>query len=228
MNENVEFKNVHIRNDLNKRRKHVQKKLTGMDNLNGVYKEFRDLDRRWSKARGSHRRYIQRAANRKQLDREIQQAKRKQWRQTQQKILDLESENHKEFWKYIGKVGIGSERETRIPWEIISLDGSTNRDHGELLDRWCSDYSNLLNSAAQPSAGDGDSNVSDHEQGQQHGLIDTGITLPITHREVQLALNRAKNRFDGIPVEVLRYDTAVNFMLKRFQKCFVSGITPEL
>ncbi len=98
MNEKVEFKNVHIRNDLNKRRKHVKKPYWN-DNLNGVYKEFRDLDRRWSKARVSHRRYIQRAraANRKQLDKEIWQAKRRQWRQTQQNILDLESENQKEF-----------------------------------------------------------------------------------------------------------------------------------
>ncbi len=203
MNEKVEFKNVHMRNDLNKRRKHVKKPYWN-DNLNGVHKEFWDLDRRWIKARGSYRRYIQRAraAKRKQLDREIQQAKWKQWRQTQQKILDLESENQKEFWKCIGKVGICIERQNCIPWEIISPDGSTSKDHGEVLERWHSDYSNLLNSTTQHSARDGESNVAYHEQGQQHGLIDTGITLPITHREVQLALNRDKNGksygFDGI------------------------------
>ncbi len=119
-----------------------------------------------------------------------------------------------------------------MPWEIVSTDGNASRDHGEVLDRWCSDYSNLLNTTALPSAGDGDSNVADHEQSQQHGLIDIGITLPITHREVQLALNRAKNGkaygFDGIPVEVLQNDTAVNFMLQLFQQCFDAGITPEL
>ncbi len=91
----------------------------------------------------------------------------------------------------------------------------------------------MLNSTAQPSAGDGDSNVADHEQGQQHGFVyRQWYYLPITHREVQLALNRAKNvkayGFDGIPVEVLRYDTAVNFMLQLFQKYFDVGITPEL
>ncbi len=43
MNEKVEFQNVHIRNDLNKRRKHVKKPYWN-DNLKGVYKEFRDLD----------------------------------------------------------------------------------------------------------------------------------------------------------------------------------------
>ncbi len=100
-----------------------------------------------------------------------------------------------------------------------------------MLNRWRSNYSNLLNSAAQLNAGHSDSNVADHEQCQQHGLIDTGITLPITHREVQLALNRDKNGeaygCDGIPVEVLRNDTAVNFLLKHFQKCFDAGITPE-
>ncbi len=116
-----------------------------------------------------------------------------------------------------------------IPWEIINTDGSTSRDHGEVLDRWRSDYSNLLNSTALPSAGDGDSTVADHEQGQQLGLIDSGITLPITYRKEQLALNRHKNGkaygFDGISEEVLRNDTAVNFMLKRFQKCVDAGIT---
>ncbi len=116
--------------------------------------------------------------------------------------------------------------------EIISPDGSTRKDHGEVLDRWCSDYSNLLNNEAQPSAGDIDSNVVDHEQGQQNGFIDTGITLPITYREVQLTLNKHKNGnaygFDCIPVEVLGNDTAVNFLLKLFQKCFDAGITPEL
>ncbi len=80
MNEKVEFKNLHIRHDLNKRRKHVKKPYLN-DNLTGVYKELRELDRRWSKAGGSHRLYIQRArtAKHKSLDREIQQAKHKQW-----------------------------------------------------------------------------------------------------------------------------------------------------
>ena len=137
MNENVLYKDVVNRNDCGKRRRHVKKPYWNV-HLDSLYKQFRKLDKRWASAKGVSKRRLQveRSAKRKELDREIQKAKRKHWQYMQQTILELEAENQREFWKYIGKVGIANERKSAIPWEIVNSDGSTSRDCDEVLESW--------------------------------------------------------------------------------------------
>ena len=53
----------------------------------------------------------------------------------------------------------------------------------------------------------------------------------ITIDEVQGALNRSKNDKslgdDGIPVEVLRNDLSVTYLVKLFNVCFHTGTVPD-
>ena len=47
---------------------------------------------------------------RKVFNREVQKAKRKIWKQKQIEIEQLETSDQKSFWKEIGKIGVGQER----------------------------------------------------------------------------------------------------------------------
>jgi hypothetical protein len=195
-----------------------------------LYKKFRDLDKRWSKASGAAKQVLkhERAVARKLLDRKIQQAKRAHWKKTQDEILELHSSNKREFWKFIGRTGIHTERNSKNTWELLNNDGACVRDPYVILEKWKSDFSKLLN----------EQNVNDNCN--EHNIsvsavnetIDTGIDAPICGEEIRYALLKAKNGkaygFDGIPVEVLRNRTAFHFLLKMFRKCYENGVTPEL
>lgn len=223
----VSNKEIHIKHDMRRQHRHT-KKAYWNNHLSEIYKQFRALDKEWAKAKGAHKQRLRvsRNAKRKQLDRDIQKAKRVHWRQMQQNILDLEKENQKEFWKYVGNIGIGAERKSQIPWEVVNPDGSTSHDKDEVLNRWKNDYSDLFNkpNSSQPA--------DDLSGSTQQEIIDTGITLPISRREVELVINRAKNGkacgHDSIYIEALRNDTAVDFLHKLFKKCFDAGITPDM
>ena len=54
---------------------------------------------------------------RKQLGREVQKFRRKQV-----DIEALNADNPREFWKEIGKIGIGAERQYQLPFEVINMD----------------------------------------------------------------------------------------------------------
>ncbi len=81
----------------------------------------------------------------KTLDKVVQKAKRSHWQKTQEEILALQQENSKEFWKYVGNIGIGSERHSKVPWQVIMTDGSIIKDKRVVLDQWGTKYSELLN-----------------------------------------------------------------------------------
>ena len=58
-------------------------------------------------------------SERKEFDREYQKAKREHQRKMQYQIKSLDSTNHQEFRKQIGKIGVGKERQNQIPMEIF-------------------------------------------------------------------------------------------------------------
>ena len=50
--------------------------------------------------------------------------------------------NPKEFWRKIGKIGVGSDRRNTIPMEVTINDGSICNDKNVVLDKWKKDFSN--------------------------------------------------------------------------------------
>jgi hypothetical protein len=218
----------------NKRRRHMKKPFWTPE-LDDLYNVFREADRTWARYRGSVARKRQLKADRnlkqKILDREVQRAKRNDWRTSQETILNLEAENKKEFWKYVGNIGMGQERKQDIPWEVVDAEGDTCSDRKEVLNRWKADFSGLLN-AENTNVTEGATQSSETERGTNQTVVDAGITLPIRLKEVELALRKAQNGkaqgFDCIPTEVLRNQTTVNFLHRLFAVCFEKGITPEI
>ena len=73
---------------------------------------------------------------------------RKYKRQFQNKqVIDLQHKldkpNSRDFWRDIGKIGIGNDRKPVIPLEVIDDSGTVIRDTQLVLDKWRTDYGSL-------------------------------------------------------------------------------------
>ena len=54
----------------------------------------------------------------------VQKAKRHHWRHLENNLIESCENDDTEFWKKIGRLGIGFERGKIIPFEIVRDDGS--------------------------------------------------------------------------------------------------------
>ncbi|CAG2255684.1 unnamed protein product [Mytilus edulis] len=159
---------------------------------------------------------------RKLFDRETQRSKRRYWRDQLNEIDNLESTNQTEFWKKIGRVGVGEERRKAIPMSVQLPDGSISHDRDAVLNEWKRSFCSLLN-----PEGSIDNLPTDTS-------TDNGATMnyDITHEEVKravisLKVNKAVG-VDEIPAEVLKNPRLLNFLLSLFNKCFFSGTIPTI
>ncbi len=228
MNRKLSKKVIVINNGSSNRRRKVMKPWWS-DHLSVLWNKLCNAERIWRKSVGQvkKRRKAEMSQMQREFDRNVQKAKRAFWRQQQESLLSLQREHSKDFWKRIGKLGVASEREKNIPWEIVNDDGTVSHDQGEVLQKWASDFSQLLN-PANDANGDMDVN---HSAARQN-VIEAGINDPITRQELLRMLVKAKNGkssgYDEIPTEVLRNDAAKEYMLKLFNMCFHNGIVPSM
>ncbi len=72
---------------------------------------------------------------RRVFDRKVKGAKRGWWLQQQDELLDMQSNNPQGFWKQIGSIGVDSDVNKRIPWEVVNTGGSISRDPNDVLNR---------------------------------------------------------------------------------------------
>ncbi len=93
------------------------------------------LGNEWPCAHGGSKRKLKTTSSMrmKSLDRAVQRVKR---HTMQNDILTLHSNNSKEFWKFIRRIDVGSERESCLPWEVCLPDGTVYRDHKMVLNHW--------------------------------------------------------------------------------------------
>ena len=153
--------------------------------------------------------------------------------------MNLQSNHPKDYWKYIGSLGVKQERSVHIPWEVSLEDGTVTNDRDLVLGKWRSDFESLHNpeidvepqdtpppdgiSGQQPPTG------GNTDQPAEHMEI---LESDITRLEVLKALFKAKSGkaigYDGIPTEVLRNDTAISYLHTLFNKCFQSGLAPAI
>ncbi len=75
----------------------------------------------------------------------MQAAKRQHWCQMKENLLQLQTDNPNEYWKFIGNLGIAKERSNHIPWEVITPEGVVITDPDLVLQWWKSDFQGLLN-----------------------------------------------------------------------------------
>ena len=75
-------------------------------------------------------------STRKTFNRECQKAKRAYQRKFQDEMDNLESGNNPEFWKKIGKIGVGKERNNQIPMEVVMPCGTVSSEINTVLEVW--------------------------------------------------------------------------------------------
>ena len=74
--------------------------------------------------------------SRKTFDRMVQKRKRQYLRETQIHFLDsCNNPNPNEFWKTIGKIGMGAERTKQIPMEILQSDGTPSSSLDNIIEK---------------------------------------------------------------------------------------------
>jgi len=161
---------------------------------------------------------------RKTFDKLNRKYKRKYQVQQQQKLEDkLNSANRRDFWKSIGKIGIGIDRKRTIPLEVVDNDGNVTMDKKAVLDKWKGDFESLFKQ--------NDIRNDNLDETTFDTLIDVSVlNEPITRDEVLQAILHAKLRkasgIDDIPAEVLKNDTAVDLLFQIISASFDLGKVP--
>ena len=175
-------------------------------------------------------------AERRSFDKLNRRFKRKQQRSKQENLQNLlENDTSRDFWKEIGKLSLANDRKMRIPMEVVDGDGRSIYNTDEILSRWKTDYSELLNPENdQNFDNEHYENIQQQLQGNDvlnnSNLNVESLNSDITYQEVYESVYRAKLRkaagFDSIPSEVLRFDICIELLHKIISYCFKSGEIP--
>ncbi|CAG2186862.1 unnamed protein product [Mytilus edulis] len=145
----------------NKRRR--MKKSWWNDNLTLLWNDVCKAERAWHKCHSGCKKDLRHifVEKRKLFDKSSQKAKRQFWYNSQEQLLDDQKRDPREFWKKIGKVGVGNERQKSIPMEVTLDDGTTSTDTNTVLNKWKNCFDKLLNCNNQTIETNGNINISD-------------------------------------------------------------------
>ena len=128
-----------------------------------------------------------------------------------------------EFWKTIGKVGIGCKK--NIPMEIITENGSVSNNVEDVLSKWESCFSKLYTSNVTTNTNNHGLSRDNIKNSNDH-IFDE----PISVFEVQQAVKEAKlnkaSGIDDIPAEVLKNNTAISSLHILYNVVFTEGTIP--
>jgi hypothetical protein len=133
----------------------------------GAKKRFRNstkpywndnLQRLWDEVRSAENQYLQcsqtKVAERRKLretfvatqhtfDSVFRRVKHKFEKEKRDDIERLNTENPREFWNHLNN--LGPKRACDIPFEVYTSDGRVSTDSAEVLDKWKTDFKELLN-----------------------------------------------------------------------------------
>lgn len=196
-------------------------------------------ERLWLRCRGSQteKRRLRDAFNRKRklFDKLNRCAKRKYQLSEQERLKDLYSDHDtRNFWKYIGKIGLHNERKSSIPMEVVDRSGNVSTDTSDILSRWKSDYENLFCDNTNNFDENHLSYIQTALQNNSVARVDADLTIlnsAISKSEVEKSIFRAKLRkasgLDNIPAEVLRNPVCVDLLHEIISYCFNTGTVPR-
>ncbi len=212
----------------NKKRKVKQPWWT--PRLTELWNEFCVADTRWRKSKGVEKMTLKAdmKCKQKSLDKAIQFAKRRYWREKQNDMLTDFAGDRKRFWRKVGRLGRGAINvKPVIPMEVMDDQGLIHRDHETVLGKWENDFSGLLNADVNTRP-----TTAPMFRPRQVGPLPDNqrLNVPIEFAEVMRVVRKAKlgkaQGFDGIPTECIKGLSAVSFMFLLFRKCFDTGMIP--
>ena len=198
------------------------------DLLTSMWNEVCREEKNMIKSNGVARKHSMQAFKhkRKIFDKEVQRSKRKYVKEKQIEIEQLARSDQQEFWKKIGKGGIGQERQKLIPLEVILEDGSISKSPDVVMNKWKTSFSDLLNPIIHTGATE-EGTLRDNSV--LH--LDHDMNSVITRNEVIKAVNSMKSNkasdIDNIPAEFWKNSALSDIITVLFNKCFCYGIVPD-
>ncbi|MEW8547636.1 MAG: reverse transcriptase family protein, partial [Candidatus Thiodiazotropha sp.] len=115
--------------------------------------------------------------------------------------------------------------------EVVTDDGSVSREIHTVLNKWKADFDTLLN----PQSNNGGSSTSDWPEADDvisrtvnEEILNGSLSIDEVRKAVsQLKANKACG-YDEIPAEVLKNDKMIYALFVLFDKCFTTGVTPDV
>ncbi len=139
----VENKIITIKLGLSYKREKI-KKARWTDHLSQLWNNLCEVECKWQHSYAARKTILkaEMRATQRVFDKEVQGVKRIYWRNNQEGLMRLNSTDHMEFWKKIGKIGVAAERTSNIPMEVI-IDGVVEMDRETAVKKWQDDVSAL-------------------------------------------------------------------------------------
>ncbi|CAG2208741.1 unnamed protein product [Mytilus edulis] len=218
-------KNIVLSNGFNINKRRRCKKEWWNEELTLLWNEVCKAEKVWIKCKIKRNKRELRhifVNKRRIFDKAVQSSKRKYWYSLQEDLIKS-CDNPKEFWRKIGKIGVGSERRSFIPMEVKLSDESVSCDKNVVLDKWKCEFSNMLNR----------NNLNNVEYiHSNENVYDDYLDSFISYEEVYNVLLSSKNGkspgCDEITVELFKNQTALLALTRIFNICFDSGKIPAL
>ena len=222
----------------NKRRKGKPWWNTKLENL---WSEVTAAERLFIRARGKEKHVLHKNYKdiRSHFDRRYNQLKRQFNRQERDNIASMNTEDPKEFWDKIKRMG--PQKDATIPMEVPVTEHEVVTDPQAVLRRWQTDFEALYNRFID------NSNNEEFLQEVQtfreqfenahpctEPILDNNLSFnaPISLNEVRNAIFRAKNNkavgIDELPNEAFKNPNSVLLWQSFFNACFNAGVTPDI
>ena len=122
------------------------------------------------------------------------------------------------LWKEIGKIGIGTERQKHVPFEVINAEKEVFHEPDKLLDEWKEPFSNLLNPERDRSLNESNFLTDEIDERTPSYLNEEEVLKGL----INLKCNKAAG-FDNIPAEVVKCQRLQSILCVLFNRCFMNG-----
>ena len=207
------------------------------EELQNAWDKVCSKERSWLRSNGnqSEKRKLRDAYNqeRKHFDKLNRRIKRRYQMSEQTKLQKMyDDKDTRNFWKYIGRIGLQNDRKPEIPMEVVDVDGNVSVDTADILLRWKTDYETLYSDTHNPNFDDDHlRNIKGEHVVPPANMDVSALNAEITLAEVEKSVNRAKLRkaagLDNISAELLRNPACVEALFKIIRYCFNTGTVPN-
>ena len=231
------------------------------DDLAAMWSHARDCERDYLKHKGCNAaqrelrmRFIE---SRGEFDKALRRAQRRYNAQQQERISTLRTDNPKEFWREIRKLGPGAD-DTTHPSSVISDDGTIVDDPETVLARWKRDFQSLYETAGVTAAVDPEfithlkqlssqweaeyETILRHNPRDQEGEMAQNaervqqaanmLNRPITLAETVNTLRHTRNGkavgIDNVANEIIKVPALQTSLHALYVRCFELNIVPRM
>ncbi|VDI27419.1 Hypothetical predicted protein [Mytilus galloprovincialis] len=180
------------------------------DNLGTLWNDVCKAEKVWTKCKGNTSKNLRHfyVEKRKLFDKSVQKAKRQYWFSSQEELMNTAS-NPKEFWRKIGKIGVGNERQNNIPMEVKLSDGSLCNNQNVVIDTWKNSFCDMLNQNHSSISLNSNQVIFDE-------FLDNVISIDEVYKVLNLSKNGKSPGIDDIQVELFKNNTALNALTRIF------------